>query len=101
MCFFLSVPLKHLTLVLSSEHVYEEQPDLVPPEAHPEHDPDPDPPTPPASDQSGSGPGSDLPVVASRAETLLGDDAGPDIEPLLAVSEELQLLSSLQLLSVL
>lgn len=46
-------------------------------------------------------PQSDLPVVSSSAEALLSDDAGPDVEPLRAVSEELQLLSSLHLLPVL
>lgn len=56
-----------------------------------------------------SGPGSapavhplaDLPVVSSSAEALLSNDAGPDVKTLRAVSEELQLLSSLHLLPVL
>lgn len=45
--------------------------------------------------------GTDLPVVASRVEALLGDDAWPDVESLLTVSVELQFLTSLHLLPVL
>lgn len=39
--------------------------------------------------------------MAPGAESLLGEDAGPDVEPVRAVSVELQLLSSLHLLTVL
>lgn len=45
--------------------------------------------------------GSHLPVVAARAEGLLGDDAGPDVEALLASPVELELLAPLHLLPVL
>lgn len=38
--------------------------------------------------------------MAAAAETLLGHHAGPDVEALLAVAEELQLLAALQLLAV-
>lgn len=41
-----------------------------------------------------------LPVVASGAEGVLGQDAGPDVEALLTVPEELQLLAALHLLPV-
>lgn len=39
--------------------------------------------------------------MAPGAESLLGEDTGPDVEPVRAVSVELQLLSSLHLLTVL